>query len=115
MSDLNRNDDTTQLHPIGDPDVLVVGGGIAGLGAALRLRDHGLRPLVLEAGPRVGGRMTTARVGGFAIDRGATLLGRGYPRMIQLARRLGLGPDMRNTPLSVAFQDADGLRLYRVG
>ena len=33
-------------------DVMVIGGGIAGLGAAVRLKDRGLEPLVLEAEPR---------------------------------------------------------------
>ena len=41
------------------PDVIIVGGGIAGLAAALRFQDRGLKPLVLESEPRVGGRMTT--------------------------------------------------------
>lgn len=62
----------------GDADVIVIGGGIAGLGAAVRLKDRGLEPLVLEAEPRVGGRMTTDRVNGFVVDRGVTLFGNGF-------------------------------------
>jgi len=34
-----------------------IGAGIAGLGAAVALKDRGLEPLVLEAEARVGGRM----------------------------------------------------------
>ncbi len=41
-----------------DRDVIIVGGGIAGLSAALHLAERGLKPLVLEADPRfVGGRL----------------------------------------------------------
>lgn len=40
-------------------DVLVVGGGLAGMTAASRLRAAGLRPLVLEARNRIGGRIQT--------------------------------------------------------
>src|SRR5437773_1439491 len=52
-----------------DADVLVIGGGLAGLGAAVRLKDRGLEPLVLEAESRVGGRMTTDRINGFGFER----------------------------------------------
>ena len=38
-------------------DVLVIGAGIAGLGAAAELADHGLRVRVLEARDRLGGRI----------------------------------------------------------
>jgi protoporphyrinogen/coproporphyrinogen III oxidase len=95
------------------PDVIIVGGGIAGLAAALRLRDRGLRPLVLEAEPRVGGRMTTDRVNGFVIDRGVTLLGRDFTRMRSLSRRLGLGSLMRPGDFAAAVQDSNGCRSYR--
>jgi protoporphyrinogen oxidase len=97
----------------GEPDVLVVGGGIAGLAAALRLQDRGLRPLILEAETRVGGRMTTDRVAGFAIDTGVTLLGNRFRGMRALARRVGLRSAA--VPFSLGIQDAGGLRHYRAG
>ncbi len=43
-------------------DLVVVGSGAAGLSAALRAHDLGLRPLILEASPRFGG--STAISGG---------------------------------------------------
>lgn len=98
-----------------DADVIVIGGGIAGLAAALRLKDHGLEPLVLEAEPRVGGRMTTDRMNGFVIDRGVTLLGRSFTRMRALVKRLGLLPLVRPGDFSVGIQDSAGLRGYRGG
>jgi len=42
-----------------EPDVAVVGAGMAGLAAARRLQDAGLRVVVLEARPRIGGRAFT--------------------------------------------------------
>ena len=94
-------------------DVIVIGGGIAGLAAALRVKDRGLEPLVLEAEPRVGGRMTTDRVNGFVIDRGVTLLGRGFVRMRALVKRFGLSPLVRPGDFSVGIQDSVALRGYR--
>jgi oxygen-dependent protoporphyrinogen oxidase len=98
-----------------EADVIVIGGGIAGVAAALRLKDRGLDPLVLEAESRVGGRMTTDRVNGFVIDRGVTLLGNGFVRMRSLVRRLGLSPLVGKGSFSVGIQDAAGCRGYRSG
>ncbi|HKP37904.1 MAG TPA: FAD-dependent oxidoreductase, partial [Pyrinomonadaceae bacterium] len=94
-------------------DVIVVGGGVAGLAAALRLQDRGLKPVVLEAEPRVGGRMTTDRVEGFVIDRGVTLIGNRFKRMRSLAKRLGLGPLMRPVGFTLGLEDENGCRSYR--
>src|SRR5882724_7960448 len=43
----------------GDCDVVVIGAGAAGIGAARRLIARGLRVLVLEARARIGGRAVT--------------------------------------------------------
>jgi len=99
----------------GDADVIVIGGGIAGLGAAVRLKDRGLEPLVLEADSRVGGRMTTDRVDGFVIDRGVTLFGNGFRSMRALVKRLGLSSLTCPSSFSVGIQDATGRRGYRGG
>ncbi len=99
----------------GDADVIVIGGGIAGLGAAVRLKDQGFEPLVLEAEPRVGGRMTTDRVNGFVVDRGVTLFGNAFGSMRALVKRLGLSPLVCKGKFSVGIQDAAGCRGYRSG
>jgi oxygen-dependent protoporphyrinogen oxidase len=98
-----------------DADVIVIGGGIAGLGAAVRLKDRGLEPLVLEAESRVGGRMTTDRVNGFVVDRGVTLFGNGFGSMSALVKRLSLSPLVCKGKFSVGIQDAAGCRGYRAG
>jgi oxygen-dependent protoporphyrinogen oxidase len=99
----------------GDADAIVIGGGIAGLGAAIRLKERGLEPLVLEAESRVGGRMTTDRVDGFVIDRGVTLFGNGFRSMRGLVDRLGLTSLKCPGSFSVGIQDAAGCRGYRGG
>lgn len=104
---MNRHD--------GDADVIVIGGGIAGLGAAMRLKDRGLEPLVLEAESRVGGRMTTDRVNGFVIDRAVTLFGNGFRSMRALVKRLGLASLACPGGFSVGILDAAGVRGYRGG
>jgi monoamine oxidase len=48
-------------------DVVVVGGGVAGLAAARALYDAHLRVAVLEARPRLGGRVFTRHVPGLAL------------------------------------------------
>jgi monoamine oxidase len=52
-------------------DVLVLGAGIAGLAAARSLAEGGLRPLVLEARDRVGGRMHSLQTGQGVVELGA--------------------------------------------
>ncbi len=51
-------------------DVAIVGGGIAGLIAAATLARRGLRPVVFEASPELGGRAQTRIVDGFCFNQG---------------------------------------------
>ncbi|MFJ1593946.1 protoporphyrinogen/coproporphyrinogen oxidase [Kitasatospora albolonga] len=72
------------------PTAIVVGAGIAGLTAAWRLRQAGLRVRVLERGPAAGGRMRTVEHDGFRVELGASILGRNYTGMLGLIEELGL-------------------------
>jgi phytoene dehydrogenase-like protein len=51
-------------------DALVVGGGLAGLVAAVYLGRGGLRVTLVERASELGGRASTTRDGGFAMNRG---------------------------------------------
>jgi phytoene dehydrogenase-like protein len=63
-----------------DPDVLVVGAGLAGLACARHLCRHDLTVRVLEASDRVGGRVRTETADGFRLDRGFQVLLTAYPQ-----------------------------------
>ncbi len=65
-------------------DVLIIGGGLAGLCCALRLHQSGLSFLVLEASDGVGGRVRTDQVEGFLLDRGFQVLLSAYPEARQV-------------------------------
>lgn len=54
--------------------VLVIGAGISGLIAAAHLEKAGLKPIVIEASDRAGGRVKTVRVNGFLLDHGFQVL-----------------------------------------
>ena len=69
-------------------DVIIVGGGLAGLAAARTLTAHGISVLVLEREATIGGRVATDLVDGFRIDRGFQVLLDSYPeaqRVLDLA------------------------------
>lgn len=58
----------------GQPPVVVVGAGLAGLAAAAALQARGLDVVVLEAADHVGGRVRTVTVGGGGSDGGGILV-----------------------------------------
>ncbi len=62
-------------------EVVVVGGGLAGLIAARTLTGAGVDTLLVEAADRVGGRVAPDVVDGFRLDRGFQVLNTDYPRV----------------------------------
>ncbi len=89
-----------------DVDVVVVGGGLAGLACARRLAAAGVTVTVLEAGDAVGGRVRTDVVDGFRLDRGFQVLNPSYPALARTVQmdRLRLRPFLPG--LMVAVGDA---------
>jgi monoamine oxidase len=78
------------------PRIVVVGAGIAGLSAALRLQDSGVSCRIYEANTRIGGRMysnTTTWAQGQVSEWGGELIDSGHKTVQTLARRFNIGLD----------------------
>ncbi len=72
-----------------DAEAIVVGAGYAGLSAADQLIRRGIRPLIVEARDRVGGRTyTTDLQHGLWVDLGGQWIGPGQDHAYALARQL---------------------------
>ncbi len=70
-------------------DVIVVGGGVAGLVAARGLAEAGRDVLLLESSARVGGKLRSAEVAGVTVDVGAEAMLARRPEGVDLVRELG--------------------------
>ena len=95
------------------PDVVVVGGGFAGLSAACVLVGEGARVLVLEARPQLGGRATAFidRETGELVDNGQHVLFGCYRETFQFLRRIDAEENVRRqSSLELPCYDAAGLR-----
>ena len=89
-------------------DVVVIGAGFAGLSAAVRLTDAGLRVAVVEEAPRLGGRATafTDRETGERVDNGQHVLFGCYRETYAFLRRIGtesLAPLQRRLALTLSL------------
>ncbi len=89
-------------------DVAVVGGGLAGLNAALTVAGAGASVLVLEGDTRAGGRVRTADDFPHRPDLGGVQIGPMYARVRDVARRLKLKLEAGahvNAPYSFLLED----------
>jgi monoamine oxidase len=78
------------------PRVAIVGAGLAGLTAALRLRQQGVAATVYEGNTRLGGRVWTRRgayADGQLTERGGELIDQAHTPTRQLVQELGLATD----------------------
>jgi hydroxysqualene dehydroxylase len=80
--------------------VVVVGGGFAGLAAAVALQERRHQVLLLERRGILGGRATSVRdaVMGEAVDNGTHLMLAAYRATLDLARRAGAGDLLEEQP-----------------
>lgn len=71
-------------------DIVIIGGGLAGLSAAYSAVKAGLKPLLLEERGRPGGLVCSGDIGGQSIDIGAESFATRSNAVTALARELGL-------------------------
>jgi phytoene dehydrogenase-like protein len=62
-----------------NPDVLIIGAGLAGLSCGRHLADSGISVQIIEASDGIGGRVRTDEHEGFLLDRGFQVLLTAYP------------------------------------
>ncbi|MEM9837078.1 MAG: FAD-dependent oxidoreductase, partial [Bacteroidota bacterium] len=79
------------MKTITKSDVLIVGAGLTGLCIAYLLRKSGHEVIIIEARPRIGGRIHTIHYAdGGSIEMGATWLGKKHQLLRALLAELGL-------------------------
>ncbi|GAB4506714.1 MAG: hypothetical protein Fur0017_29690 [Anaerolineales bacterium] len=93
-------------------NVIIIGGGVAGLTAALHLAERGLQPLLLEANDHIGGRLAglpeiTVKGKTFPAEHGVHGVWSSYRNLKTMLRRHGVIDQLR--------QAQDEQWIYRVG
>lgn len=85
--------------------VAVIGGGWAGLAAAVELVNAGVGVTVFEAARQLGGRARSVSAQGRRLDNGQHILVGAYREALRLMRVVGNDPDrlLRRMPLEIAF------------
>ncbi len=92
-------------------DAVIVGGGFAGLSAAVDLTARGARVIVVEGRPKLGGRATSYRdrVTGEDVDNGQHIIFGCYRETFRFLRTIGADRDVCLQPrLDVSYVDRDG-------
>jgi oxygen-dependent protoporphyrinogen oxidase len=82
---------------MGSGPVVVVGGGIAGLTAALELAEGGASVTLVESSDRFGGKIATSRVDGLIVEGGADSFLSSKPAGLALVERLGIADRLVNS------------------
>jgi len=91
--------------------VIVIGGGLAGLSAAITLQSEGVSVTVLESSDRPGGRVTSDLIDGFICDRGFQLLNINYPEI----KRLGITKEIDFVSAPSIIEVARDEKRIRIG
>ena len=93
--------------------VTIIGGGWAGLAAAVRATQKGFAVRLLEAAPQLGGRARRVVHQGLALDNGQHILIGAYRDTLQLLQTVGVDTEatLLRLPLHLKRVDGQGLSL----
>lgn len=91
----------------------IVGGGWAGLAAAVEATLRGDAVVLFEMAPQWGGRARGVEVGERLLDNGQHILIGAYHDTLALMQRVGVAPEavLDRRPLALVYPDGHGLRL----
>jgi hydroxysqualene dehydroxylase len=91
----------------------VIGGGWAGLSAAVRAVEAGHAVTLFEMAARLGGRARGVEIEGIELDNGQHILIGAYARTLALMRTVGSDIDagLARLPLELRYPDGRGLRV----
>ena len=94
---------------------VVIGGGWAGLAAAVELAAHNIPVTVVEASRQLGGRARALRFGAAPLDNGQHVLLGAYRSFLRLLRTIGVAESqvLRRLPLDLRFLDGTSSRQLR--
>jgi squalene-associated FAD-dependent desaturase len=91
--------------------VAVIGGGWAGIAAAVELTSAGAETTLFEAGRVLGGRARSVVIDGRKLDNGQHILLGAYHETLALMRRVGAEPDQLFDRQPLQVIDNEGFRL----
>jgi hydroxysqualene dehydroxylase len=93
--------------------IAVIGGGWAGLAAAVRATTQGHGVTLFEMAPQLGGRARSVEHAGRRLDNGQHILVGAYRETLALMRQVGIDTEsvLHRQPLAFVYPDGDGLRL----
>ncbi|MCR5864970.1 hydroxysqualene dehydroxylase HpnE [Aquincola sp. J276] len=96
-----------------DCRVAVIGGGWAGLAAAVAGVQRGAQVTLFEMAPQLGGRAREVPMDGLPLDNGQHILIGAYRHTLALMRTVGASPEalLLRCPLALVYPDGSGLRL----
>lgn len=95
--------------------IAIIGGGWAGLAAAVELANAGFKPCVFEAARQLGGRARSVDIDGHMLDNGQHILVGAYRETLRLMRLIGIDTErlLKRLPLTLDFPGSFHLRLPR--
>ena len=98
-----------------DPGVAIIGGGYAGMAAAVALAERGVRVTVFESGPVPGGRARRVVSQNQELDNGQHIFVGAYTELLRLMRVVGVPSEaLLRYPLEVRYAGDFSLRSRRL-
>lgn len=104
------------MPEIRSPRIAVIGGGYAGMAAAVELASHGHAVSIFEAGPVLGGRARLVEMDGLALDNGQHMLVGAYGELLRLMQQVGLDESavLHRQALDLDVLDATGRQAFQL-